>query len=78
MEIYIMGFNYNNNIINNNKVLKAKLENKIIYATDRICTYGYDDVSTTTGFLNTQETIITCTMHSSTFNLKNRIPQNSI
>jgi nitrite reductase/ring-hydroxylating ferredoxin subunit len=72
-----LGFNYNNNINNNKKVLKAKLEDKIIYATDGACTCGYADVSTT-GFLNEQETTITCTMHSSTFNLENRISQNSI
>ena len=68
----IMRFNYYDN-----KVLMAKLQDKITYATDGTCTYGYADVSTT-GFLNEQETTITCTMHSSTFNLENRISQNSI
>ena len=77
MERYL-GFNYNNNINSNKKVLKAKLEDKIIYAIDGICTRVYDDVSTTGFFLNEQEKTITCTMHFSTFNLENRISQNSI
>jgi 3-phenylpropionate/trans-cinnamate dioxygenase ferredoxin subunit len=55
------------------KILIAKVGN-IIYATDRICTHAYADLST--GFLNETERTITCPLHMSNFNLENGTPQN--
>jgi nitrite reductase/ring-hydroxylating ferredoxin subunit len=57
----------------NKKILIAKVGNRI-YATDRICTHAYADLST--GFLNETERTITCPLHMSNFNLENGMPQN--
>jgi nitrite reductase/ring-hydroxylating ferredoxin subunit len=65
-----MGFNYNNK-----KILIAKFQDKIIYATDGICTYTYADLST--GFINEEEKTF-CLLQFSAFNLENGIPQNPI
>lgn len=57
----------------NKKILITKVSNRI-YATDRICTHAYADLST--GFLNETERTVTCPLHMSNFNLENGIPQN--
>jgi 3-phenylpropionate/trans-cinnamate dioxygenase ferredoxin subunit len=57
----------------NKKILIVKVGNRI-YATDRICTHAYADLST--GFLNETERTITCPLHMSNFNLENGMPQN--
>ena len=54
-------------------ILIAKAGNKI-YATDRICTHAYADLST--GFMNENEKTITCPLHMSVFKLEDGIPQN--
>ena len=51
----------------------AKVQNKI-YATDRICTHEYADLST--GFLNEQEKTVTCPIHLSVSKLDDGIPKN--
>ena len=56
-----------------NKILIAKINNKI-YATDRICTHAYADLST--GFLNEEEITVTCPLHMSRFNLESGTPEN--
>ena len=48
-------------------ILIAKAGNKI-YATDRICTHAYADLST--GFMNENEKTITCPLHMSVFKLE--------
>ena len=63
-----MHFNYENK-----KILIEKVGNRI-YATDRICTHAYADLSM--GFLNETERTITCPLHMSNFNLENGMPQN--
>lgn len=55
------------------KILIAKFDNRI-YATDRICTHAYADLST--GFPNESEKTVTCPLHMSNFNLENGRPQN--
>src|ERR671913_76515 len=55
------------------KILIAKFDNKI-YATDRICTHAYADLST--GFLNEDEKTVTCPLHMSRFNLESGVPEN--
>ena len=55
------------------KILITKIKNKI-YATDRICTHAYADLST--GFLNEDEKTVTCPLHMSRFNLENGEPEN--
>ena len=55
------------------KILIAKINNKI-YATDRICTHAYADLST--GFLNEDENTVTCPLHMSRFILKSGTPEN--
>jgi 3-phenylpropionate/trans-cinnamate dioxygenase ferredoxin component len=55
------------------KILLVKVCNRI-YATDRICTHAYADLST--GFLNETEKTITCPLHMSNFSLENGMPQN--
>ena len=57
----------------NNKILIAKINNKI-YATDRICTHAFADLST--GFLNEEENTVTCPLHMSRFNLASGTPEN--
>jgi 3-phenylpropionate/trans-cinnamate dioxygenase ferredoxin component len=55
------------------KILITKFDNRI-YATDRICTHAYADLST--GFLNESEKTVTCPLHMSNFNLETGRPQN--
>ena len=55
------------------KILISKVNNKI-YATDRICTHAYADLST--GFVNEDETTVTCPLHMSRFNLDTGAPEN--
>jgi len=64
----LMGFDYNNK-----ELLIAKVQDEI-YATDRICTHQYADL--TSGFLNEQERTVTCPLHLSVFKLEDGIPQN--
>jgi nitrite reductase/ring-hydroxylating ferredoxin subunit len=45
-----------------------------VYATDRICTHAYADLST--GILNEDENTVTCPLHLSAFKLDSGIPQN--
>jgi len=54
-------------------ILISKAGNKI-YATDRICTHAYADLST--GFMNENEKTITCPLHMSIFKLEDGTPQN--
>jgi 3-phenylpropionate/trans-cinnamate dioxygenase ferredoxin component len=53
--------------------LIAKVQDEI-YATDRICTHQYADL--TSGFLNEEERTVTCPLHLSVFKLEDGIPQN--
>jgi 3-phenylpropionate/trans-cinnamate dioxygenase ferredoxin subunit len=53
------------------KILLANFNGKV-YATDRICTHAYADL--TTGILT--EDGITCPLHLSTFDLATGVPQN--
>lgn len=66
-----------NNIVtidhNDKKIMVVKIQDKI-YASDRICTHAYADLST--GFLNEEDKAITCPLHLSAFTLNNGIPQN--
>lgn len=55
------------------KVLLAK-SNGQIFATDRICTHAYADLST--GMLNQEENTVTCPLHLSIFKLDTGMPQN--
>jgi 3-phenylpropionate/trans-cinnamate dioxygenase ferredoxin component len=55
------------------KILITKIKDKI-FATDRICTHAYADLST--GFLNEEEKTVTCPLHMSSFNLESGVPQN--
>jgi 3-phenylpropionate/trans-cinnamate dioxygenase ferredoxin component len=55
------------------KILITKINNKI-FATDRICTHAYADLST--GFVNEDETTVTCPLHMSRFNLETGVPEN--
>lgn len=55
------------------KILISKVNNKI-FATDRICTHAYADLST--GFVNEDETTVTCPLHMSRFNLATGMPEN--
>ena len=64
----LLAFDYNNK-----EILIAKAQD-IIYATDRICTHQYADLSS--GFLNEEEKTVTCPLHLSVFKLDNGIPQN--
>jgi nitrite reductase/ring-hydroxylating ferredoxin subunit len=54
-------------------ILISKAGNKV-YATDRICTHAYADLST--GFMNENENTITCPLHMSIFKLEDGTPQN--
>jgi 3-phenylpropionate/trans-cinnamate dioxygenase ferredoxin component len=62
------GFDYNNK-----ELLIAKAQDEI-YATDRICTHQYANL--TPGFLTEKERTVTCPLHLSVFKLEHRIPQN--
>jgi 3-phenylpropionate/trans-cinnamate dioxygenase ferredoxin component len=55
------------------KVLISKVKDKV-YATDRICTHAYADLST--GFINEEAETITCPLHMSSFDLASGAPQN--
>jgi nitrite reductase/ring-hydroxylating ferredoxin subunit len=55
------------------KILLARFK-KAVYATDRICTHAYADLST--GFMNDDERTITCPLHMSSFKLEDGVPQN--
>ena len=55
------------------KILITNVDNRI-YATDRICTDAYADLST--GFLNESEKTVTCPLHMSIFDLENGKPLN--
>lgn len=58
---------------NDKKILLVNINNKI-YASDRICTHAYADL--TMGFLNEEEKTVTCPLHMSAFNLKDGLPLN--
>lgn len=64
----IMGFDYKKK-----ELLVVKVQD-IIYATDRICTHQYADL--TFGFLNEEEKTVTCPLHLSVFKLENGMSQN--
>ena len=64
----LLAFDYNNK-----EILIAKAQD-VIYATDRICTHQYADLSS--GFLNEEEKTVTCPLHLSVFKLDKGIPQN--
>jgi nitrite reductase/ring-hydroxylating ferredoxin subunit len=55
------------------KILLAKARGKV-FATDRICTHAYADLST--GILNEDENTVTCPLHLSAFKLDTGAPQN--
>jgi 3-phenylpropionate/trans-cinnamate dioxygenase ferredoxin component len=55
------------------KILISKSKDKV-YATDRICTHAYADLST--GFINEDEKTVTCPLHMSAFKLEDGTPQN--
>ncbi|MFL6392186.1 MAG: Rieske (2Fe-2S) protein [Nitrososphaeraceae archaeon] len=55
------------------KILLSKTIDKV-YATDRICTHAYADLST--GFINEDEKTVTCPLHMSAFKLEDGTPQN--
>jgi 3-phenylpropionate/trans-cinnamate dioxygenase ferredoxin subunit len=55
------------------KILISKSKDKV-YATDRICTHAYADLST--GFINEDQKTVTCPLHMSAFKLEDGTPQN--
>jgi 3-phenylpropionate/trans-cinnamate dioxygenase ferredoxin subunit len=55
------------------KILISKSKDKV-YATDRICTHAYADLST--GFINEDEKTVTCPLLMSAFNLEDGTPRN--
>lgn len=55
------------------KILVAKAAGKV-FATDRICTHAYADLSA--GFMNEDECAVTCPLHLSVFKLDSGVPQN--
>ncbi|AIC15478.1 non-heme iron oxygenase ferredoxin subunit [Nitrososphaera viennensis] len=55
------------------KLMVAKMGNDV-YATDRICTHAYADL--TGGFVNEGEKTVTCPLHLSAFKLTDGAPQN--
>lgn len=55
------------------KILLARAGGKV-FATDRICTHAYADLST--GIMNEEEQTITCPLHLSVFKLETGDPQN--
>lgn len=59
--------------IDDKKILLVNIKNTI-YATDRICTHAYADLSM--GFLNEEEKSVTCPLHMSAFNLEKGNPLN--
>ena len=64
----LVGFDFNEK-----KILISMIRNRV-YATDRICTHAYADLST--GFMNEDEETITCPLHMSSFKLEDGTPQN--
>ncbi len=55
------------------KILLVRTGGKV-FATDRICTHAYADLST--GMLNEEEKTVTCPLHLSAFKLDSGVPQN--
>lgn len=55
------------------KILLAKAGDQV-FATDRICTHAYADLST--GIMNEEEKTVTCPLHLSAFKLDTGAPQN--
>lgn len=55
------------------QILISKAGGKV-FATDRICTHAYADLSM--GIMNEEEKTVTCPLHLSTFKLDNGVPQN--
>ena len=55
------------------KILLARAGGRV-FATDRICTHAYADLST--GIMNEEEKTITCPLHLSAFKLDTGLPQN--
>src|SRR5919108_4071627 len=55
------------------KILISKVKDKV-YATDRICTHAYADLSM--GFINEEAETITCPLHMSSFELASGAPEN--
>ncbi|MEP0824535.1 MAG: Rieske 2Fe-2S domain-containing protein [Nitrososphaera sp.] len=55
------------------KILLVRAGGKV-FATDRICTHAYADLST--GILNEEEKTVTCPLHLSAFKLDSGVPQN--
>jgi 3-phenylpropionate/trans-cinnamate dioxygenase ferredoxin subunit len=55
------------------KILLAKAGGQV-FATDRICTHAYADLST--GIMNEEEKTVTCPLHLSAFKLDSGAPQN--
>ena len=55
------------------KILVAKAGDQV-FATDRICTHAYADLST--GIMNEEEKTVTCPLHLSAFKLDSGVPQN--
>ena len=64
----LVGFDFNEK-----KILISRIRDGV-YATDRICTHAYADLST--GFMNEDEGTITCPLHMSSFKLEDGTPQN--
>jgi len=64
----LVGFDFNEK-----KILISRIRDRV-YATDRICTHAYADLST--GFLNEDEGTVTCPLHMSSFKLEDGTPQN--
>ena len=64
----LLGFDFNEK-----KILISRIRDRV-YATDRICTHAYADLST--GFVNEDEGTITCPLHMSSFKLEDGTPQN--
>ena len=67
----------NNNIVSfdhDSKEIMVIKAGDSIYATDRICTHAYADLSG--GILNEGEKTLTCPLHLSAFNLNDGLPQN--
>jgi 3-phenylpropionate/trans-cinnamate dioxygenase ferredoxin subunit len=59
--------------IEDKKILISKSRDTV-YATDRICTHAYADLST--GFINEDEKTVTCPLHMSAFKLEDGTPRN--
>jgi nitrite reductase/ring-hydroxylating ferredoxin subunit len=55
------------------KILLARSKGQV-YATDRICTHAYADLSA--GIINEDENTVTCPLHLSSFKLETGVPQN--